>query len=264
MAESLKDRLIIATMCSNWRQVAGEYGLGVEGDYFCQAENMDGDKGIRAKADLEQMMKEFDVRIMHAPFNELHPAAIDPRARGLAMDRLNQAADIAISVGIKKMIVHSGYVPFVYFKEWHHDRSVEFWKEFMADKPEDFEICIENVLDEEPYMLADIAREVNDSRVGLCYDVGHANIVGSLMNGKDATADQDEWLSVTAPYLKHLHIHNNDGTGDFHDEIMKGSVDIERILDGVLEKCSPQTTVTLEILKCENTLDWLMARGYYK
>lgn len=256
MGESLKERLSIATMCDGWQDAVERYGLAVESDHFCQAENMDGDKGIAAKAELAQLVKQHNVNILHAPFNELHPAAIDPKARKLAMDRLNQAAEIAIEYGIKKMVVHSGYIPFVYFKEWHHARSVEFWKEFIADKPDDFEICIENVLDDEPHMLAEIAKDINDKRVGLCYDVGHANIVGEC--------SQDEWLEVMAPYLKHLHIHNNDGSGDFHGEIMNGTVDIDRIINGVIEKCSSNATLTLEMLNCENTLDWLAAKGYYR
>ena len=255
MSNNLRDRLIIATMCSNWREVAENYGLGIEGAYFCQAENKDGEKGVHAKAELAQMLKQYVMIVMHAPFNELYPAAIDPRARALAMSRLNQAAEIAIEFGIKKMVVHSGYVPFVYFKQWHHERSVEFWKEFIADKPEDFEICIENVLDDEPHMLADIAKEIGDRRVGLCFDVGHANILGN--------ADLMEWIRVMAPYLKHIHIHNNDGTGDFHNEIMDGIIDADAVLRGVIDECDPHTTVTLEILKCENTLDWLKDKGYY-
>lgn len=252
---NVRDRLIIATMCADWRDVAEKYGLGVEGDYFCQAENMDGEKGLRAKADLAEMVKKYDVRVMHAPFNELYPAAIDPRARELAMDRLNQAAEIAMEFGIKKMVVHSGYVPFVYFKEWHHERSVEFWKEFMADKPDDFEICIENVLDDEPQMMVDIVKAIDDERVGLCLDVGHANIL--------SRTELTEWISAMAPYLKHMHIHNNNGEGDFHDELMNGSIDMGQILDEAMDKCDSHTTITLEILNCENTLDWLTARGYY-
>ena len=257
------NRLCIATMCENWRDIAERFGIDVEVDHFCQAENMDGDKCAQAKADLTRLAKQYNIKILHAPFNELHPAAIDPRARALAMDRLNQAGEIAIEMGINKMVVHSGYIPFVYFKEWHRDRSVEFWQEFMADKPKNFEICIENVLDDEPYTLTEIVREVNDPRVGLCLDVGHANIVGSFMNGKSVSVSLEEWLGGMAPYLKHLHIHNNDGTGDFHNEIMNGTVDMERILDGVLEKCSQLTTITLEVMKCESTLDWLKNRGYY-
>ncbi len=152
------------------------------------------------------------------------------------------------------MVVHSGYMPYVYFKEWHIPRSVEFWTEFMADQPEDFEICIENVLDDEPDMMAAIARDAGDPRIGLCYDVGHANIVGDR--------SQDEWLETMAPYLKHLHIHNNDGDRDLHRGLTEGTLDIGRVLDGVLEKCSPETTVTAEILSGPESFEWLREKGY--
>lgn len=270
MAGVLKDRLFIATICSNWKQTAEKYGLGVEIDSFCQAENMDGVKGDNAKAELAELMKKYDVKVLHAPFNELHPAAIDPRARALAMERLNQAADIAIQAGIRKMVVHSGYVPFVYFKEWHHDRSVEFWQQFMKGKPDDFEICIENVLDDEPCMMADIARDIGDNRVGLCLDVGHANVMrsingsGSIDPKASATrASVQEWLEVTAPYLKHLHVHNNDGTGDFHNDITEGNISMETVFGKIASMCGPDTTVTLEVLRCENSLDWLINKEYY-
>lgn len=252
---SIKDRLYIATMCENWLDVVRTGNMAIETDHFCQAENLDGSECVQAKAELKKIMDKHEVKVLHGPFNELFPAAIDQRARSLAMDRLNQAAEIAIDFGIKRMVVHSGYIPFVYFKEWHRNRSVEFWQEFMADKPDDFEICIENVLDDEPYMLAEIAKLIDDKRVGLCYDVGHANIVGEC--------SQDEWLETMAPYLKHLHIHNNDGTGDYHNEIMNGSIDMDRLIRGVIKKCSPQTSITMEVLQCKNSLDWLMAREYY-
>ena len=170
------------------------------------------------------------------------------------MMRFNQAAELALKYDIRKMVVHSGYVPFVYFKEWHIPRSVEFWTEFMADKPDDFEICIENVLDDEPDMLAEIARQADDPRIGLCYDIGHANIVSDR--------SQDDWLDTMAPYLKHLHIHNNDGERDYHRGITEGSLDVERVLDGVLTKCTPETTITLEILAGKESFEWLKAQGY--
>ena len=124
----------------------------------------------------------------------------------------------------------------------------------MADQPEDFEICIENVLDDEPDMMAAIARDAADPRIGLCYDVGHANIVGDR--------SQDEWLETMAPYLKHLHIHNNDGDRDLHRGLTEGTLDIERVLDGVIEKCAPDTTVTAEILSGPESFDWLREKGY--
>jgi len=254
MDRNIKSRFFIATMCGRWQQIASEYGVAIELDQYCQAENMDGEKGKKVEAIIRKSLEKYEGRVLHAPFNELFPAAIDPKARQLAMDRFQKAADLAMSYGIKKMVVHSGYIPFVYFKEWHIPRSVEFWTEFMADKPDDFEIAIENVLDDEPDMLAAIARDANDPRIGLCYDVGHSNIISDV--------GQDQWLETMAPYLKHLHIHNNDGERDYHRALMDGNLDIERLLDGVIEKCAPTTTVTAEILADGGSFDWLKGKGY--
>ena len=49
--------------------------------------------------------------VLHAPFNELHPAAIDPLAKDLARHRMEQAYTACKDLGVSKMVVHSGYVP---------------------------------------------------------------------------------------------------------------------------------------------------------
>lgn len=254
MDRNLKSRLAIATCCPSWKTIADEFGVGIELDQYCQAVNIDGPHAAGVENVIRKDLTKYTGLVLHAPFNELFPAAIDPKARELAMARYRQAADLAHAFGIRKMVVHSGYMPYVYFKEWHIPRSVEFWTEFMADQPKDFEICIENVLDDEPDMMAAIAKDADDSRIGLCYDVGHANIVSER--------DQDDWLRTMAPWLKHLHIHNNDGDKDLHRGLTEGTLDIERLLDGVIEICAPDTTVTAEILSDKSSFDWLAEKGY--
>ena len=260
MSKSLKGRLAIATVCSNWRQVADTYGVGIEIDHYCQAENMDAPRRDKVLALLKKDLETYRAPVLHAPFNELFPAAIDPKALALAKERFLDAARLAQDLGIHRMVVHSGYVPFVYFKEWHIPRSVEFWSEFIAQQPADFEIAIENVLDDEPEMLAKIAEGVNDPRVGVCYDAGHANIVSK--------AGQDEWMATLAPYLKHLHIHNNDGERDYHRGFTEGTLDIARILDQALairrddRGGRGDITVTAELLKDEGSFVWLKEKGY--
>lgn len=254
MDRNMKSRLAIATCCPHWKQIADEYDVAIELDQYCQAKNMDGKMADKVAAVIRGDLTTYRGLVLHAPFNELFPAAIDPKARELAMQRYRQAAELAHAFGIRKMVVHSGWMPHVYFKEWHIPRSVEFWTELMADQPEDFELCIENVLDDEPDMMAAIARDCADPRIGLCYDVGHANIVSDR--------DPDDWLQTLAPYLKHLHIHNNDGDKDYHRGLTEGMLDMERLLDGVLELCTPDTTVTAEILSGPESFEWLRARGY--
>ncbi len=48
----------------------------------------------------------------------------------LGLTRLNEAHAVAEKLGIKKMVVHSGHMPLLYFKEWHKEKSHYFWKEF--------------------------------------------------------------------------------------------------------------------------------------
>lgn len=254
MGRDLRGRIAIATMCARWKQIADEYDLPVELDHYCQAQNLDGERGDKVAAAIAKDLENYRAMSLHGPFNELFPSAIDPEARAFAMKRFHQAADRAKQFGVKKMVVHSGWIPFVYFKEWHIPRSVEFWREFMEHQPDDFELCIENVLDDEPYSLVRIVEDIGDPRVGICYDVGHANIVSD--------ADQDEWMDALIPHLKHLHIHNNDGSGDYHRGFDSGTLDIARVIDRVINECSEMTTVTAEILGGRESFEWLREKGY--
>lgn len=249
-----KDKIAIATVCADWRTIASRYDMPIELDQYCLAEKTDKPLCANVQAELRKDLQTYRATALHAPFNELFPAAVDPKARALAMERFRGAAALALELGVKRMVVHSGYIPFVYFKEWHIPRSVAFWTEFMADMPGDFELLIENVLDDEPYMLAEIVKTVHDPRVGVCYDVGHANVVSEL--------GQDVWMDTLAPYLKHLHIHNNDASRDSHSGFAQGTVDIIRILEGVRALGRDDITLTAELIEDGGALEWLRERGY--
>jgi sugar phosphate isomerase/epimerase len=108
-------------------------GLGLEIAEFCTASNMDADFGIYEGIVAEKMAaaRRF---AFHAPFNELCPAAIDPLVLDIARYRYRQSFELAARLNIRKIIVHSGYVPLVYFKSWFTERSVEFWKDFMSEQ----------------------------------------------------------------------------------------------------------------------------------
>ena len=44
------------------------------------------------------------------------------------MLRFRQTVQAALALGIRRIVVHSGYIPLVYFQEWFTARSVEFWR----------------------------------------------------------------------------------------------------------------------------------------
>ena len=43
---------------------------------------------------------------------------------------------MARRLNVKRIVIHDGYVPFVYFPEWFVEQSVLFWRELLADVPE--------------------------------------------------------------------------------------------------------------------------------
>lgn len=255
----MKDKLLVASVAADAPRLAAEYGIGFEIDHYCTAMYMDEPYFAETSAQVAAELKEAGAQLLtfHAPFSELHPAAIDPRALQLAYDRLNEAFDLAYNkYGIKKMIVHSGYLPLVFFKEWHHEKSVTFWKKFMEGKPEDFMILIENVMDDEPYMMRAIAEEIDQPNIRLCLDIGHASAI-------DSKVSIAEWIKVMGPYTEHYHIHNNYRDHDYHLPIYEGSIDIKAALADI-EKYSPTATITIESLDAESSLKWLKNEGYLK
>lgn len=270
----MKDRLYIASVSKDAPKLAREYGIGLELDHYCTAENMDPPLAARVRQQVQEDIRAAEEKagepagknpgsreqslrkILHAPFNELCPAAIDPKIKEIARERYEQAYLLAGSYGISKMVVHSGYMPYVYYKVWHHEKSVEFWRRYMQDKPKDFLLCIENVLEDEPYMMAELMEAIDQPNIRLCLDLGHANCMSRVSAA--------EWLRVLGPCISHLHIHNNDGTHDFHGALADGSLDMAQILEEIDRNVPKTATITIESLDGRASLEWMEREGYLK
>lgn len=194
--------------------------------------------------------------IVHGPFTEIYPAAIDYRALEFGRRRLEEAFQVCQSIGAEGMVVHSGYVPFIYFKEWQAEKSALFWQDFMADKPADFRIFVENVLEDEPYMIANMMKQISDPRIRLCLDVGHAAAAGKGM------IPIEEWIQVLGPYLGHFHLHNNYGDRDSHSAFGDGTMDFHRIFSAIETCCGDDVTFTIESRDCTGSVRWLVENGY--
>ena len=249
--QPLNHKIYVATVADDCRENILRYGLGVECDEFCTAINLEDPAYIdKARHNLEGVSR----RVLHAPFNELCPAAIEPLVRQVSRYRFLQAWKMAQSFGIRRMVVHSGYVPLVYFPVWFMEQSVLFWKDLLKDLPEDCELLLENVMEDEPQMDYDIVRQVDDPRLRLCLDVGHAHCVSKKIPVQD-------WIRLWAPYLSHMHLHNNDTSWDTHSALDDGTLDMSEVLE-LLEEKAPQATWTLEALDATRSCRWLKENGW--
>lgn len=246
-------KLYIATFSDDAINVIRENKLGIELNEMCISELLDEDKFDDTVNFMKEQIKNSEAHdiIAHGPFTEIIPSAIDHRIREAGLVRLNEAYKGCTCVGAKKMVVHTGYMPPLYQKGWHTDYSVEFWKKFMEDKPEDFQICIENVLEDEPYMMKELVTRINDPRVHLTLDIGHANWSGK----KDLPVA--EWIRILGKDLGHFHLHNNYGDADEHNAIDKGTMDMEEIMEAIYDYCCEDITMTIESHDCAESAKWV-------
>ena len=239
--------LYISTIASDAKAVAQKCGLGLEIAEYCTAWNMD-EKFDELHPKVQEEIAGISGCILHAPFNELFPCAIDKKARALAAYRYRQAIDLAKQYGATKVVVHGGYNRGLYYPVWYVEESIKFWKEFLAEDP-GVPIVLENVLETEPQWLLDIVKGVNDPRLRLCLDIGHVNAYSQV--------PLMQWLESWKDYLSHFHIHNNDGSWDTHNALYDGNIPMREFLNRAAECCT-DATFTLELLEAGPSVRWLL------
>ena len=241
-----KELFYLSTISPDAPCVAREYGFGLELAEFCTAWNMD-EKFTHVDSVVKKKLEGIPRSLLHAPYNELFPCAIDKKARALAAERYRQATELATRYGSRKVIIHGGYNPRIYFPVWYVKQSVLFWQDFLRSDP-GVEIVLENVLEDDPRWLLDIVAGVDDPRLRLCLDIGHVNAYSSV--------PLTDWLVLWAPYLSHLHIHNNDGSRDAHNALNEGTIPIKELLLQAQHLC-PDATYTLELMNDASSVVWL-------
>lgn len=257
----MKNRLFIATFSEDALNVAKDFGLGLEINHTCISEELDPSNRRNLLAQIRKDIAAAGVSdpsrlFLHGPFTEIHPAAIDYRARQMGMERLNEAYEVAAALGINRMIVHTGWIPFIYFKSWQAEKGAEFWQKFMSDKPSDFHIYVENVLDDEPYMLLDMMKRIDNPSIKLCLDTGHANAT------TPPELPVEKWIEVLGSHIGHFHLHNNDGTGDSHNAFDCGNMDMNSIFSAIGAFCDAEVTLTIEARDARACLEWLKRSDY--
>ena len=122
---ALKGKLHLSGIDGSAADTARRRGLGFEITAFCQAVMLEEAQAVSAA---ERETAGIGSLWFHAPMAELHPCAIDPLVRDTARHRYRQAIAMARRLGADRIVIHDGFVPFVYFPEWFVEQSVAFWR----------------------------------------------------------------------------------------------------------------------------------------
>ena len=239
--------------------LAAANGMGLELAEFCISDNMD-TSFEAVLPHVEACAAAVKRKTLHAPYNELYPMAIDRKVVEVARERYDMAWGYCLRFGAEKMIVHANYVEDLYWPGWFVNRHVEFWKRFLEEHCEPVTICLENVMERAPDLLLDIVKKVDDPRLRICLDTGHANL---------SDVSPADWLKTCAPWISHYHIHNNNGPvtrgkrslGDTHSALDQGIIDMEALLR-LAQELTADATAAVESYEPERCVVWLKEKGF--
>lgn len=99
-------------------------------------------------------------------------------------------------------------------------------------------IVLENDTDKSPDLMVQLVNKVDNPWLGLCMDIGHQHMFSEL--------DAPEWVRRMGNRLWHIHLHDNDQTGDNHWSLGRGTIDFESFYTA-LSQHAPQATISLEV-----------------
>ena len=182
----------------------------------------------------------------HGAFFDITVFSEDAMIRKVSDYRVEQSLNIAEELGAKAVVFHTNYIPNFNLESYRAGfvaRNFEYWSAKL-DKHPDINIYMENMYDTDWTLLASLAKRFEpDARFGVCLDYAHAHVFGNA-------ADIDGWVNGLAPYVRHLHINDNDFESDLHLALGEGNIDWNRFRD-YYQTLFPNASVLIETGKPE-------------
>ena len=238
--------------------------LGIEIQGFYNPKLIDTEESDTLINDYNNSLLNFKGgKSLHAPFWDLNLGTKNTMIKEVTMKTFNYAYDVAKKLGCTEIVVHNGFVPNTSFYEGWVRNATAFWQEFFADKDDSIVMMIENQCEEDSEVLKMEIDSVNDPRLKVCLDIGHA-YANSNMSVED-------WIKTLGNRIGYLHLHNNHGKvqgrpsymNDEHLGINMGTKNISKVLSLLEENC-PNAIWNIEckLDYIEESVEVLKSLGY--
>ncbi|MGO9209129.1 MAG: sugar phosphate isomerase/epimerase family protein [Terriglobales bacterium] len=206
------------------------------GDWFRE-------KGIPLHSIHSPMYSEYEWGRRGSP--PVNIASLDKRARIEAMDEIKRAIEVAEQLPFRFLVQHVGTSG----EDWDPKKaeaamtSIEHLKAFA--KPLGVTLLLENIPNElsTPDRLVELIHNAHFDDVGVCFDTGHAHIMGGVAQA----------FALLKPLIRSTHVHDNAGLSDDHLWPGDGTVDWEETMN--LLRSAPQAPPLLLEIKGEGKTD---------
>lgn len=201
----------------------------------------------------------FGQDTIHGAFLDVTIHSSDPLIRDVSEKRVHQSMEIADRMGVRGVVFHTGRIfgfrDREYLDNWQ-EANAAFFSELAVKYPRQ-QIFMENMFDEAPDVLAGLAERMRGvENFGICLDYAHAAISGCPVK---------EWIETLAPYIRHMHINDNDLKNDRHWPVDSGQIDWHEY-DTLVRKHRINASVLVEVNGYEaqvTSLQYMRQNGIY-
>ena len=239
-------------------------GLGLEIQGFYNPNLIDTEESDKLLVGYKEALINFHGgKSLHAPFWDLNLGSKNPDVRKATMKAFNYAYKVAKELGCTEIVVHNGFIPNTSFYEGWVRNATAFWQEFFSDKDDSITMMIENQCEEDSEVLKMEIDSVNDPRLKVCLDIGHAHANSNM--------PVEEWITSLGNRIGYLHLHNNHGKvagrpsykNDEHLGIDMGTMDITKVFALLEEHCPDAVwNVECKLDYIEKAVDIISELGY--
>ena len=230
-------------------QLAGQYGCGFEYDDFFIPALLDDEAELNRRIELYARAENRSAfSTVHGAFLDVTVFSDDAKIREVADLRINQSLEIAKRLGAEAVIFHTNYIPNFNLDSYRDNwvsRNVAYFSQKLEEYPT-LNIYVENMFDTDCRLLAELGEKMKKyANFGICFDYAHAQVFGD-------EKDIGTWVETLAPYVKHLHINDNDFERDLHLAVGAGKTDWQQFRK-YYEQYFSRASVLLEVTGIEKT-----------
>lgn len=183
---------------------------------------------------------DFSKDTMHGAFLDVTVHSEDRLIREASVQRVRQSMDIAERMGLRGVVFHTGLLAgfrLTYYLEHWREENARFFAELASEYPKQ-EIYVENMFDDMPTELAGLGEAMRGTEnFGICMDYAHAAVTNCAL---------EKWVQKLAPYIRHMHINDNDLQNDLHQTVGEGKIDWKEF-NSLMEKYQIDSTVLVEV-----------------
>lgn len=201
---------------------------------------------------------DFTKDTMHGAFLDVTLHSTDPLIQEVGWLRVRQSMEIAKEMNLKGVVFHTGRIKgfrdAFYISNWYKQNE-KYMRELLEMYPQQ-EIYMENMFDENPDILAGFAERLEDSqRFGICLDYAHGVVFGE---------SSEVWIPQLAPFIRHMHLNDNNLKEDEHLTIGQGKIDWNDFWKQMKEY-EITSSILIEMKGVENqreSIEFMIEKGY--